>query len=56
MAEIRKLIRLSKSAFAITLPAKYRETLKLGFRDYVEVSLHDEKTIAIRKHHMTKNP
>jgi len=54
MAEIRKLLRLSKSAFAVTLPKKYRERLGLKFKDYVEVSLFDSKTIAVRRHQKPK--
>ena len=50
MAELRKLLRLSKNAYAITIPAKYRRTLKLGFKDIVEVSLRDSKTLVVRKH------
>ena len=50
MPEIRKLLRLSKSAFAVTLPAKYRRSLDLGFGNYVVISQLDEKTIAVRKH------
>ena len=55
MVEIRKLLKLAKFAYAVVLPRKYREALKLGFQDYVEVSLHDARTIAIRKHQITNN-
>lgn len=54
MIEIRKLLKLAKNAYAVTLPRKYREALKLGFQDYVEISLLDDKTIAVRKHMIDK--
>ncbi len=50
MPEIRKLLRLAKNAYAVTIPAKYRKTLKFGFGDYVSIHLLDQKTLAIRKH------
>lgn len=56
MSEIRKLLRLTPNAYAVTLPNKYREALKLGFRDHVVISLLDAKTIAIRKLAFTEKP
>ncbi len=50
MAQLRKLLKLSKSSFALTIPVIYRKALDLRFGDYVEVALQDEKTITIRKH------
>lgn len=50
MPELRKLLRLTKSAFAVTLPVRYRKRLRLKDGDYVEVSLHTKDTIAIRRH------
>jgi antitoxin component of MazEF toxin-antitoxin module len=50
MPELRKLLKLTQHAFAVSLPRKYREQLKLETGDYVEVFLSDVKTIAIRKH------
>jgi len=50
MAVLRKLLRLTKHAYAVTLPRPLREVLKLVSGDYVEVSLYDQKTIAVRKH------
>lgn len=49
MTEIRKLLRLTKTTFAVSLPDKYRKTLKLGTGNYVQISLYDDKTILIRK-------
>ena len=50
MPEIRKLLRLTKNAYAVTIPAIYRKTLKLGFGNYVAIWLLDSKTILVRKH------
>ena len=50
MAEIRKLLRLAKSAYAVSIPSKYRKHLKLGFGNYVSIHLLNSKTLAIRKH------
>ena len=50
MPELRKLIHLTKSVAAVTLPRKYLEALDVKFDSYLEVSLVDQKTIAVRKH------
>ena len=50
MAEIRKLLRLAKNAYAVTIPAQYRKHLKFGPGNYVSIWLLDTKTLAIRKH------
>ena len=50
MPEIRKLLRLTKNAYAVTIPAKYRKTLKFGFGDYVSIHLLDRETLAIKRH------
>jgi antitoxin component of MazEF toxin-antitoxin module len=50
MPELRKLLKLTQHAYAVSLPRKYREQLKLESGDYVEVYLFDSKTIAVRKH------
>ena len=47
--ELRKLLRLTKDTFAITLPPKYRKALELGPGDYVSLSLLDLKTLVIRR-------
>ena len=49
MSEVRKLIQLSPSTFAISLPKRYAEHLKAKKGDYLEVSLWDEGTLAISK-------
>lgn len=54
MPEIRKLLRLAPNAFAVTIPAKYRKALKLGFGDYVSVHLLNLTTLAIRKQEKPK--
>lgn len=50
MPELRKLLRLSKSGFAFTIPKKYLEALKLKFGDYVEISLWNGKTLKVKRH------
>lgn len=50
MSELRKLLRLTKNAYAVTIPAKYREALRLGPGNYLEVSLFDKETLLVRKH------
>jgi antitoxin component of MazEF toxin-antitoxin module len=50
MAEIRKLLRLAEHAYAVTIPRKYLEPLKLGQGNYLEISLHDKDTLILRKH------
>ena len=50
MPELRKLIHLTKTAAAVTLPRKYLEALDVKFDSYLEVSLLDQETIAVRKH------
>lgn len=49
MPELRKLLRLSKSGYAITIPAKYREALGLKEGDYVVISLWDKNTLRVRR-------
>jgi len=49
MSEIRKLIRLTKSSYCVSIPRAYRESLELNSNDYVTVALYDPKTIMIRK-------
>lgn len=56
MPEIRKLLRLSKSAFAMTIPTKYRKVLKLEEGDYLIVSLWDDNTLKVRRHKAPKKP
>lgn len=49
MPEIRKLLRLAPNAFAVTIPAKYRKALGLGYGNYVAIYLLSDKTIGIQK-------
>ena len=49
MPELRKLLRLAKNAYAVSIPAKYRKSLGFGFGDYVSIHLLDKKTLGIRK-------
>ena len=50
MPEIRKLLRLTPSVFAVSIPARYKKTLNLLPGDYVEISLFDSRTLAVRRH------
>jgi antitoxin component of MazEF toxin-antitoxin module len=50
MTELRKLIRLTKNSYAVTIPTKYRSVLKLGPGNYLEVALFDNDTLVIKKH------
>lgn len=50
MPEIRKLLRLAKNAYAVTIPAKYRKTIGLQFGDYVSIHLQNSKTLGIQRH------
>jgi bifunctional DNA-binding transcriptional regulator/antitoxin component of YhaV-PrlF toxin-antitoxin module len=49
MTELRKLIRLTESAYAVTIPKKYREALKVGQGNYLEISMYDRETLMLRK-------
>ena len=49
MSELRKLLKLTNSTYAVTLPNKYLEVLELKTGDFVDVSLFNKKTIAVRK-------
>lgn len=55
MSELRKLLRLAKSAYAITIPTKYREHLGLKFGDYIEIELLNSETITVKKHQAKNN-
>ncbi len=55
MPELRKLLRLSKSAYAMTIPTKYRNALGLKEGDYLIVSLWDKTTLKIKRHKAPKN-
>lgn len=50
MPELRKLLHLTPKAAAVTLPHKYLKELGIKFDDYLEVSLLDLNTIAVRRH------
>ena len=50
MPEIRKLLRLAPNAYAVTIPAKYRKTLNLGYGDYVDIHLMTKDFLVVRKH------
>lgn len=54
MSEIRKLFRLAPNAYGITIPAKYRKYMDLGFGDYVEIYCFADKTLTIKKHILPK--
>lgn len=49
MPELRKLLRLSKSGYAITIPTKYREAMGLREGDYVVISLWNKSTLKVRR-------
>ena len=49
MIEVRKLLQLSKSTFAVSLPNKDAKHLKAVKGDLIEVVLWDNETILIRK-------
>jgi len=50
MYQLRKLLRLSKSGFAITIPRKYLQALELKFGDYVEIKLWKKGVLTVKKH------
>jgi hypothetical protein len=50
--EIRKTLKFTRT-LGITLPKRYSDALGLRWRDYVEISLLDKDTIAIRRHEQT---
>lgn len=56
MPELRKLLRLSKSGFAMTIPTKYKTALGLKEGDYLVVSLWNGNTLKIRRHEPPKKP
>ena len=56
MTELRKLIRLAESAYAVTIPKKYLEALKLGKGNYLEISMYDKNTLLLRKNPDIKKP
>jgi len=56
MTELRKLLRLSKSGYAMTIPTKYKKAMGLKEGDYLAVSLWDKKTLKVRRHKAPKKP
>jgi AbrB family looped-hinge helix DNA binding protein len=56
MTELRKVLRLTKHAYAVTIPAKYREAMKLGPGNYLEISLVENQTLIIKKHKEPEKP
>ena len=50
MPELRKLLRFNKSSFGVTIPEKYRKEMQLEFSDYIEIRLHENHTLSIKKH------
>ncbi len=56
MPELRKLLRLSKSGFAMTIPTKYRKALGLKEGDYLTISLWDKNAIKVRRHKPPRKP
>ena len=56
MAELRKLIRLAENAYAITIPRKFREYLKIGFGDYLEIAIWDKTSLILKKHGKPAKP
>ena len=50
MPELRKLLRLSKSGFAMTIPTKYKEALGLKEGDYLIISLWNKTTLKVKRH------
>jgi antitoxin component of MazEF toxin-antitoxin module len=56
MTEIRKVLRLTKHAYAFTIPAKYNAILKLGSGNYVEISLVENETLIVKKHKEPEKP
>lgn len=50
MPELRKLLKLSKSGFAMTIPTKYKESLGLKDGDYLVISLWDKNTLRVKRH------
>jgi len=49
MSEIRKLLQLSTSTFAVSLPKKDASFLKVNKGDLIEVKIWDDETLLIRK-------
>jgi AbrB family looped-hinge helix DNA binding protein len=56
MTELRKVLRLTKNAYAVTIPSKYRDVLKLGPGNYLEISLVENETLIIKKHKEPEKP
>jgi len=56
MTELRKVLRLTKNAYAVTIPAKYREVLQLGPGNYLEISLVENQTLIVKKHKEPEKP
>ena len=56
MTELRKVLRLTKHAYAMTIPTKYREALKLGPGNYLEISLVENGTLIVKKHNPPEKP
>jgi len=54
MTEIRKLIRLTKNAYAVTIPAKYRKGWDWNLLAYVEISLEENGSLTIKPHRAPK--
>lgn len=50
MPELRKLLRFNKHSYGVTIPEKYRKELQLEFTDYIEINLHENHELVIRKH------
>ena len=56
MSEIRKLLQLSTSTFAVSLPKKDAKHLNVNKGDLIEVIIWDKESIMIRKLKYQKNP
>jgi hypothetical protein len=56
MSELRKLLRLTSNAYAVTIPTKYRKAMQLGPGNYVEMFLVENKTLIIKKHKELEKP
>ena len=56
MAFIRKVLKLTRFSFAVTIPPLYAKTLGLKIGDFLELSLETPTKLVLRRREFPKKP